>query len=155
MNRNPEGKGGFQDHPELINPGGRPKHNITYWMNQFLAMPWEEFEEYEEAHPERTMAEFIAWARVSKSRKKLDESTFVANRTEGMPKQVMAFDDDNITKVKVKIEVNKDGTKPTGDQSIRPELSGVPKENKTDSESGGVKVEQNLVDSPIIPNNPN
>lgn len=36
---NPEGKGGFGDHPENINYGGRPKNeeSPTYWLRKFLS----------------------------------------------------------------------------------------------------------------------
>lgn len=36
--RNPKGKGGFQDHPELRNAGGRPKNevSVTFWIREFL-----------------------------------------------------------------------------------------------------------------------
>lgn len=34
---NPEGKGGFQDHPELINPGGRPKNSMKSFIAAKLA----------------------------------------------------------------------------------------------------------------------
>ncbi len=37
-NRNPDGKGGFQERPETINKGGRPKNevSIVYWMKEYL-----------------------------------------------------------------------------------------------------------------------
>lgn len=37
MNRNPEGKGGFGDHPELINAGGRPKNSLKSYVAKKLA----------------------------------------------------------------------------------------------------------------------
>ena len=87
---NPTGKGGFQDHPELINAGGRPKNleSFSYWMNFFKSISVEEFKNYENTHLEnkRTMAEMLAYARVFKARSDLREFQEVANRTEGMPK---------------------------------------------------------------------
>lgn len=87
---NPTGKGGFQDHPELINAGGRPKNleSFSYWMNFFKSISVEEFKNYENTHLEnkRTMAEMLAYARVFKARNDLREFQEVANRTEGMPK---------------------------------------------------------------------
>jgi len=47
MNRNPEGKGGFQDHPELRNNGGRlPNPMKEYTRERFKAMTPEEKEEF-------------------------------------------------------------------------------------------------------------
>ena len=37
MNRNPTGKGGFKEHPELINPGGRPKNSMKSYVAKMLA----------------------------------------------------------------------------------------------------------------------
>ena len=46
-NPNPEGKGGFQDHPELINPGGRPKNSLKSYVAKKLAeMSEEEKDEF-------------------------------------------------------------------------------------------------------------
>lgn len=138
---NPTGKGGFGDHPENRNPGGwKKEQNITSRMNFFGRMSEEEALAWCKDNPNPTIFETIALNRVLSARKKLDESVFVANRTEGMPKQMVGFDDDDITKVKVKIEVTKDGTKPESDQSIREELPRVPEPNETDSKSGGVEV---------------
>jgi len=44
---NPTGKGGFQDHPEFINPGGRPKNSLkSYVAKKLAAMSVEEKEEF-------------------------------------------------------------------------------------------------------------
>lgn len=111
MNRNPTGKGGFQDHPELINPGGRPKNqqSFTFWMHYFKDMSVEDFLDYEKTNPEskRFVAESIAYARVFKARTDIAEFKEVANRTEGMPKQILQHDiDDKITKLKIEIVEN-------------------------------------------------
>jgi hypothetical protein len=90
MNRNPEGKGGFQDHPELRSDGRWSKDNsFSYWMNFFKAMTVKDFKAYDSIKPEeeRTMAEELAYVRVIKSRKELAEFQVLANRTEGMPKE--------------------------------------------------------------------
>ena len=34
---NPEGKGGFGEHPELINPGGRPKNSLKDYIRRKLS----------------------------------------------------------------------------------------------------------------------
>ena len=86
---NPTGKGGFRDHPELINPGGRPKNqeSFSYWMNFFKQLNTKSFLSWEKDNPNHTMAASLAYARVFKSRSDLREFQEVANRTEGMPRQ--------------------------------------------------------------------
>ena len=86
MNRNPEGKGGFQDHPELRSNGRWSKENsFSYWMNFFKHLTVEEFKNYQTTKPDttRTVSESLAYARVLKSRDDLKEFQEVANRTEG------------------------------------------------------------------------
>ena len=87
MNRNPQGKGGFQDHPELRNSGGRPKNDesFTYWMRVFKNMTVNEFLAWEKENPmdDRTVAASIAYIRVGKARADLAEFKEVADRTEG------------------------------------------------------------------------
>jgi len=88
---NPTGKGGFQDHPELRNSGGRPKNqeSFAYWINFFKNLKVKKFLEYETKKPDnkRFVAESIAYARVAAARTDLKEFKEIANRTEGMPKQ--------------------------------------------------------------------
>lgn len=103
---NPEGKGGFQDHPENRNPGGwDPKNTFTYCLNYFKSLTIKEFNEWPDKHPEneRTMAQQLAYFRV-KSAEDLKEYQEVANRTEGMPKQTLDFTDrtDTVTSDKFK-----------------------------------------------------
>lgn len=52
MNLNPTGKGGFADHPELINKGGRPKNEVSimFWVKKFL-------EEKEKGHEKERVQE--------------------------------------------------------------------------------------------------
>ena len=88
---NPEGKGGFKDHPENINAGGRPhnQESFVYWYGQFKNMTVEEFKAYEKTKPDgqRTVAESLAYARVVKARSDLKEFKEVADRSEGRPVQ--------------------------------------------------------------------
>jgi hypothetical protein len=95
---NPTGKGGFGDHPEHQNAGGRPKNleSFKYWMDFFKGLSVKEFMEYEITHPdsERTVACSLSYARVAGARKDLAEFNTVANRTEGMPKQHIDMDTD-------------------------------------------------------------
>lgn len=86
MNRNPEGKGGFQDHPELRSNGRWSKENsFSYWMNYFKHLTVQEFKDYSRTNPDekRTVSESLAYVRVLKSRDDLKEFQEVANRTEG------------------------------------------------------------------------
>lgn len=94
---NPTGKGGFADHPESINPGGRPKNqeSFSYWMNFFKQLNTKSFLSWEKDNPNHTMAASLAYARVFKSRSDLREFQEVANRTEGMPKQSMELSGPN------------------------------------------------------------
>lgn len=90
-NNNPTGKGGFGDHPESRNNGGRyPRgQSPTYWMTKFLNMSVQEFRQYEttKSEKDRTVAESLAYARVNNARSKLAEFQEVMNRIEGMPNQ--------------------------------------------------------------------
>ncbi len=89
MNRNPTGKGGFQERPQDRNPGPWSKDNsFSYWLNFFKTLPPEEFKTYPTDHP-MTMAAVGAYARIERMAKGLDEFNTVANRTEGMPKQAV------------------------------------------------------------------
>jgi hypothetical protein len=88
--RNPNGKGGFKDHPENRSDGRWDKDNsFSYWFNYFKSLSVEDFKKYEttKTDKERSMAETLAYARVFKARSDLKEFQEVANRTEGMPKQ--------------------------------------------------------------------
>ena len=90
-NVNPTGKGGFGDHPENRSNGRWSKDNsFSYWMNFFKHLTVKDFKEYEKTKPEdeRTMAESLAYARVFRSRNELAEFQVVANRTEGMPREI-------------------------------------------------------------------
>jgi hypothetical protein len=86
---NPEGKGGFQDHPELRNSGGRPKNNesFNYWYGVFKNMTVKELDDWQHANgPEiRTVAADLAFTRIYNSKTNLKEFKEVANRSEGVP----------------------------------------------------------------------
>lgn len=107
--RNPDGKGGFGEHPENINPGGRPKNQerYGYWLDFFKNLPIEDFKKYKGEHPDMSMAALGAYARIAKTIDELREFQEVANRTEGMPKQTIKNEfDDDVTEVKVEIKKN-------------------------------------------------
>jgi len=86
-NFNPSGKGGFGDHPELRNNGGRPNsiESPTYWMRLFLSMTVDEFKKWHELtkDSQRSVASALAFARVLNARRDLAEFKEVMDRTEG------------------------------------------------------------------------
>jgi len=88
---NPTGKGGFGEHPQNANPGGRPKNqeSFSYWLNYFKNISITEFLNWPVNNPEetRTVAAELAYNRMFNARKDLAEFKEVANRTEGMPMQ--------------------------------------------------------------------
>lgn len=85
---NPTGKGGFKDHPELRSPGvWNPEMTFSFQYMKFNSMSVEEFKDWKENHPERTMVQEIAWGAVFKARTEHKYLTEVTNRTEGMPRQ--------------------------------------------------------------------
>lgn len=92
---NPKGNGGFKDHPEHINAGGRPRNqeSFTYWMNHFKNMNSKDFLDWENQVPEeeRSVAADLAYARVRKARADLREFQEVADRTEGKARQSVEF----------------------------------------------------------------
>ena len=87
---NPTGKGGFQDHPELMSGGRWSKDtSISYWLNFFIRLDVAKFRQWEKdvEEQDRSVAQSIAYARVFAARAALKESEFVTNRTEGYPMQ--------------------------------------------------------------------
>ena len=90
---NPTGKGGFGDHPELINPGGRPKNSqrYDYWLQFFKDMDVTSFREYRNTRKEDDMyvAEAQAYQRIAESLKSLEVWKVVADRTEGRAAQAI------------------------------------------------------------------
>jgi hypothetical protein len=85
---NPEGKGGFGDHPENRNPGGwKPENSFPYQYKRFMNMGLEEFKEWQKNNPERTVVEDLAFTSVFKAKSEHKYLTEVANRADGMPRQ--------------------------------------------------------------------
>jgi hypothetical protein len=107
-NPNPTGKGGFKEHPENQSPGGWDKNNtFSYWMNYFKSITIPEFREYKDKHQDMTMSALAAYARVGKMIEELKEFQEVANRTEGMPRQIIKNEyDDEVREVNVRITKN-------------------------------------------------
>jgi len=85
---NPTGKGGFGDNPQNRNPGGWSKDkSIPYQYHRFLAMPLEEFNAFQP----HTMVEQIAYNRVKKAQKSLNDVREITDRTEGKAKQELTM----------------------------------------------------------------
>lgn len=106
---NPDGKGGFADNPDNINPGGRPKNqeSFSYWMGYFKNMPVDEFIGWPKqvSTAQRTVAADIAYARVLNSRKDLAEFKEVADRTEGRAPQTLIHEGGFFATTRLEIEV--------------------------------------------------
>lgn len=87
---NPTGKGGFQDHPELRHDGTWSKEGSqSYNLNKFVRMTEMEFVAWAKENPpeKRTVAQVLAYERVSKARKELADYKEVTDRTEGKARQ--------------------------------------------------------------------
>jgi len=92
MNRNPEGKGGFQDRPEDRSNGRWDKaDSISYQYNKLLRMSDKEFEDFV---PE-TIAQRVALVRLNNSIKAdgLADTKEVTDRTEGKAPQFIGLGD--------------------------------------------------------------
>jgi len=85
--QNPTGIGGFVDNPQNINFGGRKKNEqrFGYWLQFFKDLTLDEFTKYTETKKINDMyvAEAIAYERVKRARKDLNEYKDLADRTEG------------------------------------------------------------------------
>jgi hypothetical protein len=120
--RNPEGKGGFGEHPENRSNGRWSKENSqSYWLHYFDSLTIEELKNYLKEHPETEMtvacAKAYHWTIESKQR--LDAYKEVTNRTEGMPKQTIRNEyEDDVTEIEFRIVRNKDEISATRDNSI-------------------------------------
>jgi len=105
--RNPDGKGGFGEHPENINAGGRPKNSerYDYWFQYFKDMRYGEFLLLEkEDKSEWPTAKVDSYNRYKKIRE-LKEFQEIANRTEGMPHQTIKQEfDDEITEIEFRLK---------------------------------------------------
>ena len=86
---NPEGKGGFQDRPEDISPGGWKKEMVfSYQYKRFMNMTVEELREYaRKPDQERTVVEDLAYSRVIAAKKSLPDVKEITDRTEGKAPQ--------------------------------------------------------------------
>lgn len=86
---NPNGKGGFGEHPEHRNPGGWKKENtISYQYHRFLNMSPEQLEAWAKTpKSERTVAMDLAYNRVLEARKSLPDIKEITDRTEGKAPQ--------------------------------------------------------------------
>lgn len=107
FNRNPTGKGGFQDHPELRNPGGWKKdQSISYQYNFLIRLKVDEFREWLQQHPEsqRTMAQELAYQAVLKARKEIKYLQEITDRVEGKSKMSTDITSNGETINKVLVE---------------------------------------------------
>lgn len=88
MNRNPTGKGGFQERPQDRSSGHWNKDDsISFQYNKLLRMPPEQFNEF---LPE-TVAQQIAYKRIKIARTNagLMDTKEITDRTEGKAKQAV------------------------------------------------------------------
>ena len=101
--RNPTGKGGFGDHPELINPGGRPLNinRVSWWYDVFGRMGVEDLKNWNNGSPQKvtlidgeevdknlkTGYAEIAYNTFIRARKSLRDIAEVTDRTEGRAPQ--------------------------------------------------------------------
>jgi hypothetical protein len=87
---NPTGKGGFQERPEDISPGGWKKENtISYQYKRFLSMTSEKLASWKTDTPEseKTAAMVLAYNRVVDAKKSLVDVKEITDRTEGKASQ--------------------------------------------------------------------
>ncbi|OGH20025.1 MAG: hypothetical protein A3D74_01380 [Candidatus Levybacteria bacterium RIFCSPHIGHO2_02_FULL_37_13] len=89
-NNNPTGKGGFQERPEDINKSGywSPENSQSYCLRFFLKMNEKEFKEWGQKNPpdKRTIAQVLAYERITFARKELADYREIVDRTEGKAK---------------------------------------------------------------------
>ena len=107
-NNNPDGKGGFGDHPENRNNGTwDSKNTFSFQMSRFKNMTITELEKWNKETPKdvRTVAEDLAFHRVFNAQKDLKEFEVVADRTEGKAPQTMVIEGGFFTREKLKIAV--------------------------------------------------
>lgn len=88
---NPTGKGGFGERPEDINTGGSwtPENSQNYCLRFFLRMNEDQFKLWGQNNPPetRTVAQVLAYERVTVARKELPDYREVVDRTEGKAPQ--------------------------------------------------------------------
>lgn len=103
MNRNPDGIGGFGDHPENRNPGGWNKnYTFSYQYNRFMHMTNDELQEYrmQPAGSHRVVEE-LAYKRIMAANNSLPDVKEITDRTEGKPKEADTTPDE----LNIKFEV--------------------------------------------------
>ena len=89
---NPTGKGGFQERPQDIHPGGWKKENsIGYQYRMLIKLSVSEFDNWKRKYPRkiRTMAQEIAYQAVISSIYDIKYLEEVTDRTEGKAPQVI------------------------------------------------------------------
>ena len=122
MNRNPEGRGGFKDHPAHRNSGGRPKNSesITFWYRRFLDMNVKEFLDWEKnpSGEERTVVASLSYARVRMAKESLKDFKEVADRTEGKAPQTVIAEGGLFNEDKLQITVVDSDSKTESDKSV-------------------------------------
>ena len=86
---NPNGVGGFKEHPENRNNGGRYQRSdsFTYWYNYFKGLSVKDFKEWENNIPEseRSVVSDLSYNRMKLAWNDLRVFQDIANRSEGSP----------------------------------------------------------------------
>lgn len=105
-NLNPEGRGGFGDHPENRNPGGwKPEFTFSYQYRRFLNMDTVEFEIWIENNSKRTVVEEAAYYAVKTAKDDLKNRIEITDRTEGKTPQTMVVEGGFFTRKKLEIDI--------------------------------------------------
>lgn len=88
---NPEGAGGFGEHPEHRSPGGwKSENTISFQYRRFMNMDRDEFVAFAKVpNSQKTMAMLVAYNRVAASMKSLPDAKEIADRTEGKAPQAV------------------------------------------------------------------
>ena len=106
-NRNPKGVGGFKERPQDINRSGtwNPTMVFSFQYRRFLGMAKDEFDNWIENNPERTVVEDAAWSAVKEAKTSLGNRVEITDRTEGKSPQTVVVDGGFFSKEKLKVEV--------------------------------------------------
>ena len=102
---NPTGKGGFQDRPGDISPGGWKKENVFSWQyKRFMNMTTDELEEYQQQPAgNHLVVEELAYQRIMAAKASLPDVKEISDRTEGKAHESLDITTDgeslNITKL--------------------------------------------------------
>jgi hypothetical protein len=102
QNRNPTGKGGFQDRPDDINRAGRPKGSRSYRtiLRQYADMtPRELYQQIEDrvmkTREDITMLDVLAMTDVANGVENMNQRLVIADRLDGKPKVEMSVSVDD------------------------------------------------------------